>query len=268
MRYLLCILVFLSVVSCGGDDPASASSVTIGGQNSTNLNVFYSSMKSIEVEVLYEEGAVPYDGVTNKGFPLWQITEDNLKAVFENRGQQVDYTVPIDRDQMTKIPDQEKQSWSESELLALEAAHRKSNNTGESASFFVIFVNGHYSENGEVKKGVIGVSLGGTTVVAIFKDVIVLEEDNSSVAVAKFMEQTTIIHELGHALGLVNNGVALKSQHEDQNHKAHCTNEQCVMYWKNAGRVDLVKFILQILQDEDNVIFRSFCLEDSKAYKP
>ena len=79
-----------------------------------------------------------------------------------------------------------------------------------------------------IQPGTIGVSLTGTTVIAIFKDVIESSGVRSDGIVPKFIEQSTIVHELGHALGLVNNGVSISSDHHDADNGAHCINDICV----------------------------------------
>ena len=40
-----------------------------------------------------------------------------------------------------------------------------------------------------------------------------------------------MLHEIGHILGLVNNGAAMVTAHEDGDNRAHCTNTNCLMYY-------------------------------------
>lgn len=39
------------------------------------------------------------------------------------------------------------------------------------------------------------------------------------------------VHELGHVIGLVNNGVAMQEPHQDEAHGAHDESDGCIMYW-------------------------------------
>jgi hypothetical protein len=39
-------------------------------------------------------------------------------------------------------------------------------------------------------------------------------------------------HEVGHILGLVNNGIPMQKAREDPDHRGHSSNPRSVMYWK------------------------------------
>ena len=47
------------------------------------------------------------------------------------------------------------------------------------------------------------------------------------------LETTVITHEFGHILGLTNIGTTLQSNHEDPEHKRHCTVNTCLMFWES-----------------------------------
>ena len=88
----------------------------------------------------------------------------------------------------------------------------------------------------------IGFSINDTPIIAVFKDVVVT---SGGPAVQKFVEQSTLVHEMGHALGFVNNGVPLASSHQDSVHGAHTVNSNCIMYWLNEGASDMAAFVQQ-----------------------
>lgn len=51
--------------------------------------------------------------------------------------------------------------------------------------------------------------------------------------VSRFTIETYLLqHEFGHLLGLVNGGTSMQNPHQDEAHGNHCTNPQCLMYWK------------------------------------
>jgi hypothetical protein len=109
------------------------------------------------------------------------------------------------------------------------------------ASYYAIWLDGLYAEGGRARDDVLGVSLGETGVIAMFKPV--LRGAASRQAVRWFVEQSTLVHEFGHAAGLVNNGVDARGAHHDAEHGAHCTNrEGCVMFYANEGVADIVSF--------------------------
>jgi hypothetical protein len=99
----------------------------------------------------------------------------------------------------------------------------------------------------------------------MFKDVIestnVLLQPN----VVRYVEQSTLIHELAHSIGLVDNGVHMASAHKDASHGAHCDNPDCVMFWQNDGSQDAADFAQQKLLTGSSILFDAKCLADVDA---
>ena len=151
------------------------------------------------------------------------------------------------------------------DLLALAEQHRDEADTPTSKTYYVIFVGGQYADGQGVQPGVLGVSIGDTGVVAMFKDVIASTGVAAFPNLERFVEQSTLIHELGHSFGLVANGVAAISAHHDADHGAHCTNEQCVMYWLNEGASDMAMFARQYVVSGDSILFDDAGLADVDA---
>jgi hypothetical protein len=85
---------------------------------------------------------------------------------------------------------------------------------------------------------------------------------------ANFIEQATLVHEFGHAMGLVNNGVPLTSSHQDTQKGHHCINTNCVMYWQNEGVSDLKEFVQSYMTTGSLVMFGPECLKDASSYRP
>jgi hypothetical protein len=99
----------------------------------------------------------------------------------------------------------------------------------------------------------------------MFKPVIESTDVPLLPAISRFVEQTTLVHELGHAVGLVNRGVPLASQHHDAEHGAHCTDDRCVMYYANEGASDLSQFVSEYVTSGDTIVFGADCLADTDA---
>jgi hypothetical protein len=84
-------------------------------------------------------------------------------------------------------------------------------------------------------------------------------------ALPVLMEQTTLIHEFGHAIGLVDIGVPAITRHRDTEHGAHCANPACIMYFRNDMVKDGVDFVGSFLIPKQGVLFGPECLADAQA---
>lgn len=270
MRKILILSILLfACYSCGKKTVTYEEQVLINKiQTAENLKVFYGSMTNLTVEVIYETGAAPYTGKNLRDKHYWQILEDNLDAIFKARNQNVTLSVPKELSQMKEIASQNKATWTAEEIVSLASNHGNPQSSGTSGRFVAVFINGNFKNGDDVAPSVIGLNVTGTTIIAIFKDVVKSMSDLQGEQVAKFGEQSTLVHELGHALGVVNSGVPATSDHHDHENGAHCTNPQCVMYWQNEGGKDFLDFLRRIISSGDTVLYGSECIDDFKAYRP
>ncbi len=173
---------------------------------------------------------------------------------------------PAAQESLERIPAQNRGSWSALDLVDLEKKHRSTRADGATGRFWVVFVNGYFERDGRVRHSVLGVSIAGTSVVAMFGPVLRTPGALQSDLEGRFAEQTTIVHELGHALGLVNNGLPLRSLHHDTANGAHCLNTACIMYWKNEASESLVQFIEGYEKTGSTVLFGQECLDDARQF--
>jgi len=259
-------IIFLVFSGCSGGDEISSSSEQSSLEFVTDIPALYSNVSQIEVSVFYEPDAEPYVGNTQNGFAYWSILEANMAALFESRSLIPDIYVPRTVREMTEIPDQNKTSWSAQDVYDLARSFISGYSSSPTACFYVFFVNGNLSEDGKIETSVIGASITGTSIIVVFKDVV--KSTGASPILVKYVEQTTLVHEFGHAMGLVNTGVPLSSMHQDTAHGHHCTNNDCVMYWLNEGLSDLMSFVQRYMATNDPVMFGQECLNDAINYNP
>ena len=229
-------------------------------QSQANVNGIFAASQ-IKVQVYYEPGAEPYVDQALV-LSIWDLLQKNLEALFLKRTPSPAISVPRSLADMTLLQDSKKTSWSLEEVMSLANSQVAAAATGTSV-FKVFFLNGYAQES----KGIIGFNISGTQVIAIFKDVI-RSTGSEATAVPKYVEQATLIHEMGHALGLVNNGLPMSSgHHQDTAHGAHCTNPKCVMYYTNEGSSSMISFIQEVISKQDIVMFDQQCLSDAQNYQ-
>ena len=263
MKLTWLFLIFLIFSSCGKLYEES-SSINTGKQSSALLSIFYGSMTKMKVSVFYEPGAEPYTSNFILGKKAWDILEDNMSTLYTQRAQAVSFEIPKNLGDMNQIPVQGTSVWDANSLKALGNSLASNISSGTNGEFTIIFVKGTYQGNNNI----IGVSLTGTTTIAIFKEVVTAITSGEAQDAKTYTEQFTIVHEMGHALGMVNNGVDVKSNHHDAAHGAHCSNSDCVMNWVNEGGKEVLDFAARFIISGRNTAFGSQCLDDVKNFNP
>lgn len=134
------------------------------------------------------------------------------------------------------LPDDETKTWTSEELVALEQRTRTTAHKAPVAVLHVLYPAGVHRENGDAT----GITISDTVNVAtvtVFLDRI--DDFETGVlptplpypenAVAE-IEKATLLHEAGHAMGLVNNGLPMVRPHEDPENAGHSANENSVMW--------------------------------------
>lgn len=254
------ILIFFWLASCTG----SESSLVQNQFPYNTADQYFTATQSLVLEVYYDIGAEPFVGSANVNRNnIWGILEDNLNAIFQYRTSPPALTIPSQLNQMVALPTQNKTSWTSNDILNLSANYRSQESTKTESRFYIYFLNGYFNDGTTDKTNVLGISLGGTPIIAMFKDVI---QASGGTLVQRFVEQSTLVHEMGHALGFVNNGVPMATNHQDTAHGKHTTNSNCVMYYLNEGASDLANFILTYQTSNSFVMWGSQTLADAQAF--
>lgn len=220
---------------------------------------FTHNYKKIVVEVDYEPGAEP-DVAFRDGTPTWVLFDENATALFSNTEASIE--TPMGLADMERIDDQTKTDFSTSDVLDVAERYLTQQATADQLVFYVVFLDGYYQSGGKRQSAVLGITIAEKRVTAIFKPVV---NANPNMLLREFVEQSTLIHEFGHAVGLVNNGLPMVNPHQDVTHGAHCTNANCVMYYLNEGVSDLLAFITRINLTGSSVMFGPECLADTSA---
>lgn len=250
------LMMFLLVSACG-KMPTFRLKSSLEPQN---VSAIYGSAK-LDVKIFYEPGAEPYTDqlATFKSFDLFH---KNIDVLFEGRTDRPTVLVPRELSEMTKISDQSKTLWTVEEVMALSESNKVAP-AAETTSFSIFFLNGRFKDNSST----IGFHISKTNVIAIFKDVIKSTTSTSQPLVPKYVEQATLVHEMGHALGLVENPVPMFTPHKDPAHGAHCSNPDCVMYYSNEGAASMLNFATQKVAKLSFIMFDQQCLNDTQNYK-
>lgn len=135
-------------------------------------------------------------------------------------------------------------TWSMDDVRDLEKRHRDERKGGGRAVLYVLYVDGHSAEDAGNQK-VLGAAYSGSSIV-IFQETV--REVSSALLSAspEDIEAAVLVHEFGHLAGLVNNGIRMQRDHEDDNPdhgRHHSANEDSVMHWavERSAIVNLIK---------------------------
>lgn len=129
------------------------------------------------------------------------------------------------------------------EIDALEAAHRDARPQEGQAALYILYLPGTDGE-ASANDVVMGVTYGESSI-AIFKETIRGASRGSLLEYAPeqhCVERAVLVHEMGHAAGLVNRGAPMSRAREDPANPAHSTNPESVMFHAVESRVDLLSF--------------------------
>lgn len=253
----LIILTFTVFIRCA--PPRFSADVR---QQSQTSDYFSDSVTNFEVAVFYEDGAAPYaDELGNGGRKTWDVTKESYKALFQTHIKRT-LTIPDSLTQMKSFAYQNRAIWTEPELVQLAKSLVKEAGPNQRLAT-VLFVHGNY--NGD--KNILGVSFTGFRFTFIFKDIVVGVGGDSTFQ--HYAEQATIVHELGHVVGLVNNGLPMYQKHEDRQHPNHSSDFNDVMFWhfnstqKIAASVKAIAAGVGLTANQSLNLFGQGSLEDA-----
>lgn len=183
----------------------------------------------------------PADYIRDDDYTKWVIEVDYVSGMKPDQAwlNELDdkMTELVRKDQVTVklgnvVPG--KDVWSDSDIRALPSAHQDEKTGGDTVVTHVTYLDGRYTNN-----DVLGITYNYDQVV-IFKERIDsgCTITNGCVGNANTVQRAVLIHEFGHALGLVARGVPMVNPHEGTGPGAkHSNNENSVMYYavESAG---------------------------------
>ncbi|REL39053.1 hypothetical protein DYD21_03600 [Rhodohalobacter sp. SW132] len=193
------------------------------------------------VEVQYMPGSAPTNG-----------SLDNLKEFLETH---LDKASVILLDPV-EIPSGGQDAYSAEDVRDLEKQHREQFTDGSTLASYAIFLDGEFST-----RNVLGIAYYNTST-AYFAETIHRISGGIGQPSRSAIESTVFNHEYGHLMGLVNNGTDMQHDHHDSDNGAHCTVEECLMYFS----VNTTDFFANLFGGSVPEL-DEFCVADINALK-
>jgi hypothetical protein len=255
------------LLSCESESSSSSGSAgtvdggTPGGPRPTTT-LFAASIKTVTIEIDYGVGAAPYVGALKDFGDPWNLFNANALAIFDGKKKVV---FPRTLEKMQKLDDVTAKNYSNADLMAVAAAHRDEQQFSDAVAFYVVFVDGYWlDETGAERKDILGVSIGDTGIMGLFKPAISTPVVNPTPP-PQFVEQLALIHTFGHAVGLVDNGIpvaASNKAHVDTENVHHCTNKQCAMAFAIESPEGASNYGKTYIRNAEAVLIGQECLSD------
>jgi len=255
----------------GGDsapttDPNPVAAANPGSltQDAIARRVFHTGVRELVLHAFHEDGAEPYTGRLGLSFDdTWDISEQSLGALFENHPAR-SLRVPSTLQAMTAVADQGVQDWSLEALVALGDALRPplASADGSVVNVSIVFLNGLYEGNA----GVLGIHPSNRPFAFVFKDVV--RRVGGDAMTQRYVEQATVVHELGHTIGFVDNGVPMVNAHQDIEHPHHTTDEDGVMFWQVESPEGSLALATSLITGATLQLFGPATLLDAHNHQP
>ena len=210
--FALSLLVFAPLSGCLGDDVLEILPEKKGIPGGLTLACLRSSMyTSMVIEVDYEAGYKPYTSSMD------MLVERLDQVCDKPSGISIQYDeVDFGQDGSWTANDVREKAWEAKDTPPLD---------GTTLYWQLIFPGGAYEQD-----SVLGVAVDASTV-ALFSDSIDDAENVIRRPSAEDIENSVVVHEVGHLLGLVNLVYVSPVDHEDSEHPGHSNNDESVMYW-------------------------------------
>lgn len=172
--------------------------------------------------------------------------------------------VLIQRDMTTIAPRGRDYVWTFAELSQLAREHFNVEVPEGTIKIHTLLVDGLYENN-----NVLGIAWSSKYLV-LFRDRLNTACNASLGAVSQPVCEEALrgvwLHELGHVIGLVNNGLPMQEPHQDEAHGAHDNDQGCIMYWAYETP-SIVDRIAEDLSGAEPLGFDAQCLADIAAVR-
>lgn len=166
--------------------------------------------ENLVIQIQYMEGNAP----TGQALT-------NLQSFLEERLNKNSITILT----AEEIPAAGQESYSANEVRALEREYRSAFSEENTLAGYFIILDGEFDS-----ANVLGIAHFNTSM-ALFGEAI--RQSSNRIGGPSRVDIETIVmrHEVGHIIGLVNNGAEMQSDHQDEENGAHCDVEDCLMYF-------------------------------------
>lgn len=239
LRGAAALVLVVAMTGCGDGTTALEDGNDGGGEPYSHILSPGTSARDLLSDETFTRLTVEIDWV--EGMQPSQEAVDSLRVFLERRlNKPGGVTISFGEAIPSPGPDD---VYSADEIRALEETHRDTFTEGNTITAYYVFLDGTFED-----ENVLGIAYWNTSM-AIFEQVIRDHSGGIGQPRTPVIEAASIRHEMGHVLGLVDNGSPMQGaeggpdDHHDEAHGAHCTVEGSLMYWQ----VETTDFIANLI---------------------
>ena len=158
--------------------------------------------------------------------------------------------------------------WTEAELFALGDETFANDAPAGTIVMHAMWIDGHHER--DTASGAILAVAWAHTHIAVFENTIEANCDGQPLLGERLCETAQYgvwLHEVGHVLGLVDNGTPMVTPHVDEAHGRHDSNDGCLMYWAYESSAGLDSLATTLIGGGELPDFDAACLADIAAVR-
>ena len=249
-RFVYTLFILFLLIGCKKDDNSPPEDLTLANKQATGTSaenfLVDTEFTSLTLEFVYAEGFQPEAG-----------TISNLISFLEERLHKPQGITIVE----TVIPTPTGTSFNINTIINIEEEHRTIYNDENNLAVYIFFAN-KSSSNDTPTRVTLGSAYRNTSIV-IYKKTINEIAISNGINIP-LTEKTTLNHELGHLLGLVNLQLDdIHQEHEDTQNNKHCMVEDCLMFFETTG--DRSAITSALLRKSTVSDLDPLCIEDLQA---
>lgn len=246
-KFLIFLFSFLFILSCNKDDDSGD---PINDPRSENLKGLGTSAEDLLSDAIYNKLIIEI--AYTDGYRPLQETIDSFRLFLEERLNKPGAITFIETEILTPFVE----SQSIAEIREIEADQRTKYTDGDTIAAFIYFSHANFENDTETTK-TLGTAYYNTSLV-VFEQTLRDLITNPGFDLL-ILEATTLQHEFGHLLGLVNLlDDDIHANHEDLAHGNHCIVQECLMYFESNNS--------QSLRNRSSIpVLDPLCIEDLQA---
>ncbi len=226
------------------------------GQSEPYLYVTDKIAKRLTFEIDYVQGQIPNQGSLD-------LLKTRLQALNTSGHVKKPEGVEVMIDDTLPAHVESDHAYTFNEIDALISSNKNTRNSGKFAAAYLLYVDGHFAEDTGSSK-TLGFAYRGDRIV-IFKNTInsLCNTGLFASEVCRVSEASVLLHEFGHLMGLDNNGLAMASNHQDESHGSHDSNNECLMHWSIENSAGVSHVLNRVISGDSGVpAFDAQCLAD------